>query len=227
MRKRLIYCQEMLRRKNVIHNFFDKILWSDEAAFTTAGVFNRRNKHIWATTNPHSIAEIKFQGRKSLHVWCGIIKNKIIGPIFYEGSLSGQRYLAFLHNEIEARLEDLPVNEYYQMIWHQDGAPPHNIVPVTEYLNNRYDDWLGRHGTIQWPPNSPDLTPLDAFLWGYLKNLVYAERSTNLQQLRQKITHEIETLNNDYPEYISNAINKLEDDYIDCIDRNGGHIQQL
>uniref|UniRef100_T1HQ67 Uncharacterized protein n=1 Tax=Rhodnius prolixus TaxID=13249 RepID=T1HQ67_RHOPR len=28
-------------------------------------------------------------------------------------------------------------------------------------------------GTIQWPSRSPDLTPTDYFLWGYLKNKVF------------------------------------------------------
>ncbi|KMQ84622.1 hypothetical protein RF55_17439, partial [Lasius niger] len=33
--------------------------------------------------------------------------------------------------------------------------------------------WIGRTGPVQWPPRSPDLTPLEFFLWGYLKSLVY------------------------------------------------------
>jgi hypothetical protein len=33
--------------------------------------------------------------------------------------------------------------------------------------------WIGRGGPIAWPPRSPDLTPLDIFLWGYVKNTVY------------------------------------------------------
>lgn len=31
--------------------------------------------------------------------------------------------------------------------------------------------WIGRGGPVLWPPRSPDLTHLDFFLWGYLKNL--------------------------------------------------------
>lgn len=32
--------------------------------------------------------------------------------------------------------------------------------------------WIGTHSSIPWPPRSPDLTCLDYFLWGYLKNKV-------------------------------------------------------
>jgi hypothetical protein len=29
--------------------------------------------------------------------------------------------------------------------------------------------WFGRGGKIAWPPRSPDLTPLDFSVWGYIK----------------------------------------------------------
>ncbi|PSN32148.1 hypothetical protein C0J52_23854, partial [Blattella germanica] len=35
------------------------------------------------------------------------------------------------------------------------------------------DRWIGRGGPIPWPARSPDLNPLDYFLWGYLKSLVF------------------------------------------------------
>ncbi|GBL73687.1 hypothetical protein AVEN_230681-1 [Araneus ventricosus] len=35
--------------------------------------------------------------------------------------------------------------------------------------------WIGRGGPVLWPPRSPDLTSLDFFLWGHLKELVYRD----------------------------------------------------
>jgi hypothetical protein len=32
-----------------------------------------------------------------------------------------------------------------------------------------------RGGQIFWPPRSSDLIPMDFFLWGYVKNIVYGE----------------------------------------------------
>lgn len=224
---RIEYCQEMLRRFEQDPNIFKKILWTDEATFTTSGVFNRRNSHVWATHNPKAISEIKIQGRQSVHIWCGILYNRVIGPILYEGSLTGNRYLNFLEHQIENLLEDLPLGLYNTIIWHQDGAPPHNVVPVTTFLNDRFNCWIGRHGHIHWPPNSPDLTPMDSFLWGYLKNIVYAEGRTTLEELRRRILDSIETLKFENRNFLANAINKIENDYIKCIENNGGHIEQL
>jgi len=42
------------------------------------------------------------------------------------------------------------------------------------------DAWIGRGGPIPWPPQSPDLSPLDFFLWGYIKNNGYAEKIRNI-----------------------------------------------
>jgi len=145
-------------------------------------MFNRHNKRYWASENPRKYMEMKKQGRTSINVWCGMIDNKVLGPIFFNGSLNGQRYLYFLQNEIENILDELPLETYRTLIWQQDGAPPHNIRPVLDFLNDRYREWIGRNGTIAWPPNSPELSNLDAFLWGHLKNVVYRERNDNLKK---------------------------------------------
>ncbi|EFN72314.1 hypothetical protein EAG_00021, partial [Camponotus floridanus] len=48
--------------------------------------------------------------------------------------------------------------------------------------------WIGRNGpTINWPARSPDLTPLDFFLWGKLKEEIYKEVPTTQENMRQRI----------------------------------------
>jgi len=77
----------------------------------------------------------------------------------------------------------------------QDGAPPHFSCFVTDVLNERFPDaWSGRGGPIPWPPQSPDLSPLDFFLWGYIKNIVYAGKIRNIQHPQESITSAIETV---------------------------------
>ena len=40
---------------------------------------------------------------------------------------------------------------------------------------------------LNWPPRSCDLTPLDFFLWGYVKDKVYADNPQSIQELKEKI----------------------------------------
>ncbi|GFX97902.1 DUF4817 domain-containing protein [Trichonephila clavipes] len=46
---------------------------------------------------------------------------------------------------------------------------------------------ISRFGPVNWPPRSCDLTPLDYFLWGYVKSLVYADKSQTLDHLEDNI----------------------------------------
>jgi hypothetical protein len=52
---------------------------------------------------------------------------------------------------------------------------------VRDVLNNTYNNrWVGRGGPTTWPPSSPDLNPLDFYLWGHLKSLVHACRTIRI-----------------------------------------------
>jgi hypothetical protein len=103
-------------------------------------------------------------------------------------------------------LDDIPLALRGNIIFQHDGASAHNVHKVRDYLNAQFQNrWLGIYGPIEWPPRSPDLTPLDFFLWGHLKTIVYADPSINLQNLKDKITA---TCNQLTDEQITAATNK-------------------
>jgi hypothetical protein len=47
--------------------------------------------------------------------------------------------------------------------------------------------WIGRGGTRNWPPWSPDLNPLDYHVWGYMKAMVYAQKLNTREELLQRL----------------------------------------
>ncbi|GFX02520.1 DUF4817 domain-containing protein [Trichonephila clavipes] len=49
------------------------------------------------------------------------------------------------------------------------------------------DRLISRFGPVNWPPRSCDVTPLDYFLWGYVKSLVYADKPQTLDHLEDNI----------------------------------------
>ncbi|GFX13155.1 uncharacterized protein TNCV_2989191 [Trichonephila clavipes] len=49
------------------------------------------------------------------------------------------------------------------------------------------DRLISRFGSVNWPPRSCDLTPLDYFLWGYVKSLVYADKPQTLDHLEDNM----------------------------------------
>ena len=172
-------------------------LFSDEASFTRDGVNNSRNVPTWSHDNPHETSVTKLQRRFTVNVWCGVLGNKLVWPCVFDNNLTRNAYEVFLRNELPGLLEDIPLMIRSQMYFQHDGAPPHYTLHVRDYLNESFPNrWLGRGGPIPWPPRSPDLTPLDYYLWGHMKTLVYETKVDSRAALRDRIFAATEHIRN-------------------------------
>lgn len=186
--RRMAFCREMLQRDREDPNFFDNVLWTDESRFERVGLFNTHNTHYYAVTNPNLVRESNFQERYSVNLWSGIINREFVGPFELPSRLNADIYLNFVQNELPGLLSHLPDNLRQRMWLQHDGATCHFALQVRNHLNVAYPErWIGRGGTIHWPARSPDLNPVDFFIWGYFKEIVYARESTSEQELRRKI----------------------------------------
>ncbi|GFV62254.1 uncharacterized protein TNCV_985181 [Trichonephila clavipes] len=75
-----------------------------------------------------------------------------------------------------------------ELWFQQDGATCHTARATIDLLKDTFGDCLiSRFGSVNWPPRSCDLTPLDYFLWGYVKSLVYADKPQTLEHLEDNI----------------------------------------
>ncbi|GFX42660.1 DUF4817 domain-containing protein [Trichonephila clavipes] len=64
----------------------------------------------------------------------------------------------------------------------------HTARATIDFLKDTFGDRLiSRFGSVNWPPRSCDLTPLDYFLCGYVKSLVYADKPQTLDHLEDNI----------------------------------------
>ncbi|GFW80348.1 hypothetical protein TNCV_2944811 [Trichonephila clavipes] len=64
----------------------------------------------------------------------------------------------------------------------------HTARAPIDLLKDTFGDRLiSRFGPVNWPPRSCDLTPLDYFLWGYVKSLDYADKPQMLDHLEDNI----------------------------------------
>ncbi|CAH2102542.1 unnamed protein product [Euphydryas editha] len=104
----------------------------------------------------------------------GIVNEQLIGPFQLPDRLNGEEYLNFLTNNLDPLLEEIGLETRRDMYLQNDGAPCHYARIVRDYLNRRFGNkWIGRGGNIAWPPRLPDLYPIDLFVWGYYKEIVY------------------------------------------------------
>jgi hypothetical protein len=97
----------------------------------------------------------------------------VYGSFFFmETTITGIVYLDTLQQFLIPQLDG--DDQEGRIHFQQDCTPPHYLKEVREYLNTRFPGrWIGRAAPIAWPPRSPDLTPLDFFLWGLVKDRVF------------------------------------------------------
>ncbi|GFX03045.1 transposable element Tc3 transposase [Trichonephila clavipes] len=170
---------------------FDKrILFSDEAHFWLNAYVNKQNCRIWSEANPQVYVETPLHPEK-LTVWCVLWAGGIIGPYFFKNdeghnvTVNGDRYRAMIANFFIPELNNHDVQELW---FQQDGATCHTARATIDLLKDTFGERLiSRFGPVNWPPRSCDLTPLDYFLWGYLKSLVYADKPQTLDHLEDNI----------------------------------------
>lgn len=187
--RRVAFCTFLVDQLDRNPNFLKNVIFTDECKFTNFGMFNRHNEHIWSIENPRVHQERRPQVRFGLNVWVGLLGDTIIGPYIYEENLNADAYLHFLNTFLADYLdENIWLGRLSQLWFQQDGAPPHNARRVSEKLSEMFPGRvISNNGDVQWPPRSPDLSPLDFFLWGCMKDHIYKTVPANIEELRVRI----------------------------------------
>lgn len=223
--QRLKFADEMLEK----FSSFNNILFSDEAHFHLNGYVNRQNCRYWSDTNP------KLKHEKPLHspkvtVWAALSGRGIIGPYFYEDersrplTVNTERYVAMIQSFFEPALKDF--SGFNQRSWfQQDGATCHtsndSLAAIRKIFGNKL---ISKRGDINWPPRSPDLSTMDFFLWGYLKNKVYINNPQSIEQLKENICNEMQNISTSTClAVIENFRSRLQE----CKNNNGSHLQDV
>jgi len=113
------------------------------------------------------------------------------------------------------------------MYFQHDGAPPHYTRHVREYLNESFPNrWLGHGGPLAWAQRSPDVTPLDYYLWGHMKTLVYETKIESRAALHDHSFAATEHIRN-HPDNVASATRSLLMCAENCLASGGRHFEQL
>jgi len=107
---------------------------TDESKFTNNGIINKQNNRFWSDHNPYWTNDSNFQHVWGTNVWCGLLCGKLLGPYFYDGTLTGRRYLNFLSNILPTFLDEVNLDTRMNLFFQQDGAPAYNAIIIRKYL---------------------------------------------------------------------------------------------
>ena len=167
-----------------------KFIFSDEAHFDLGGYVNKQNWRIWGTEILHAYIE-KPTHPKRVTVCCGFSAKDIIGSFFFENeqgeaaTVNGDRYRAMLNEFLYTKIEEKDIlNIWFQ----QHGAMCHTAEATLDVLcpvfKNRI---ISRRADVVWPSRSSDLTSLDYYFWGAVKDKCYADKPETIDVLKDNI----------------------------------------
>lgn len=213
----------MIPQINRDRNFLRRVCFTDECTLTPKGMLNKQNHRFWARQNPRWTRIVHTRSRWRLMVWAGIVGDRLVGPHFFDGNLNGDMYLEFLQNNLRGLLHDNPIR-LQDMWWQQDGAPAHNTNEVQDCLDEIFGDrWIGLWGPHEWPPRSPDLTPLDFYLWSRIRDLCYLTPATTREDMMERVRAAFATIT---PRELA-RVRRHNLRRLQCLVRQqGGHIEQ-
>lgn len=186
---RLECCTKFVEVARGDPTFCDNVWWTDECRFSLDRVVNTRNCIYYAKENPEYFVPVTHT-KRGVMVWAAISSEGIIGPLWFEGSVTAESYIEMLRlqflPEMRRRVGDR------KMYFQQDGAAPHYAAQTRAFLTEHFGErWISRGGPLTWPARSPDLTPPDFFLWGWLKSKIYMRAPTTVEELRAAIETEM------------------------------------
>ena len=199
-------------------NILNDTFFTDEAWFHLSGYTNRQNSRSWATENPHEIFEKPLHDQK-IGVSCAVSRSRIIGPIFFDSTVNSDRYIK---NIFVPFSEQLTASEKQRTWFQQDGANAHTARATMTAVRKVFGERVISRDL--WPPRSPDLTPPDFYLWGKLKDLVYADNPRSINDLKHNIRQIIADIR---CEELHRVFSSLRRRVELCLQVDGSHFQQL
>ena len=119
---------------------------------------------------------------KSIMIAGGVCKYGLSNLVFCSGTqnnFSYKQFLLFMKNDMEQIEKDNNLKE--KLIFQQDNAACHTSKDSKAAI-----DILFGENTIEWPPNSPDLSPIEN-VWAILKEKLSKRNIKNYDDLRENI----------------------------------------
>jgi len=113
------------------------------------------------------------------------------------------------------------------MYFQHDGAASHYTQHVMQHLNDTFPNrWISCGSTINWPPRSPDLTPLDFCLWALMNSEVYRKRADTQDELLVNVLDIIACIK-EHQDALRRTTHHVFTRVAKCIDVDGGIFEHL
>jgi hypothetical protein len=198
------------------NDILDNTFFSDEGWFHLDGYVNKQNYRIWSGENHHAVRTATLHPVK-VGVWLAVSRQRVYGPVFFNFTVNSERYIQYM---LQPFLNQLTDQERQIGYFQQDSARAHTARATMRYLYQNFGDRVISEGV--WPSRSPDLTPLDFSLFGFLKDNVFRNVLHTAEELQAAIIQEVGNIT---PNMLVNVFESLKRRVNLCLEQNGGHFE--
>lgn len=193
--KRLTRCTQLLSRMTVANT--KRTFFTDEKIFYISPPINSQNNRVWAAgrkqaINPERLLVQRAKFSAQVMVSTGVCFNGK-GRLHFIDEKAKVNAEYYVNNLLPKLFDDCNALLPNGFIFQQDGAPAHASHQAQNWIKVRNPDFIKKD---EWPPNSPDLNPLDYHVWGAMLHLYQqhepkpknkAELQTVLQSIWQRL----------------------------------------
>jgi len=106
-------------------------------------------------------------------------------------------------------------------VFQQDSAPAHRACETVQLLQQQTPGFISPD---LWPPNSPELNPVDYRIWGLMQERVYKTAVPDVSQLKQRLIDTWSSLSQDV---IDDLIDQWRVRLRACVKAKGRHFEYL
>jgi transposase len=224
--KRLQRCQQLLQRFPNERSVRG-IWFTDEKMFTVATPINSQNDRFYSRSSRKSECAAKNLIREREHfspsvmVSVGVSRMGKTSVVFIEPGAKVNSLYYCEHVLSGGLLPDIRAKcLLHNWTLQQDGAPSHTARNTINYLQQENITFIEPN---MWPPNSPDLNPVDYAIWGALQQRVYQWRKFNtVAQLKLAIVEEWGKLSQ---RFIDRSIYEWRRRLQCVVEQQGGHVE--
>lgn len=203
--------------------WFERVIWTDEKWFVLQQAPNRQIDRFWAPVHPHHLIECKKTRGDKCMAWAGIVDGKCLPIVWFEGSVNGEVYLKLLKDVLWPSIKAVATKKQYW--FQQDGATCHVTQPCLDFLKLKFGDRiLSRKTDHHWPPNSPDLSPLDFSFWSQAMNHLNEVKPKTLAEMKITVENFASNLSDEAIRKMARHTRKRA---VACVAAGGGHFEQI
>lgn len=224
MLTRLVRSKQLLRQYP--QSQVDFIWFTDEKLFTVQAPNNAQNDRLYVTAETKKkqvpaarLLSTRSNFSKSVMVSVGVSSLGATQLIFVEPGvkINGAYYRdVLLTQNLLPAIREMSGDFF---IFQQDSAPAHRANETVAMLKRETPAFIS---PTLWPPNSPDLNPVDYRIWGVLQERVYRVKIHDVDQLKRRL---VEVWAQFDQSIIDNAIKQWRQRLRACVRAEGGHFE--